>query len=116
MDNSDIPSSDAVSIHAGFPNPATDSDRSRSGLSLDQLLLGRPSSTYLFQLSGHSWATEGIGDGDIAVVDRALPVRSGDLVMAWQDDEFLLCRARRLPESVTPWGVVSAIIHRYRQD
>ena len=105
-----------VSIHAGFPNPATDNDRSSHSLSLDRLLLGRPSSTYLFQLKGHAWAADGIGDGDIAIVDRVLAVRPDDFVVAWQGDDFLLLRARNLPEQVAPWGVVSAIVHRYRED
>jgi DNA polymerase V len=105
-----------VSVHAGFPNPATDSDRTSHGLSLDQLLLGRPSSTYLFRLSGHGWAREGVADGDIAVVDRALGVRPNDLVVAWQGDEFMLIRAHRLPADIAPWGVVSAIIHHYRRE
>jgi SOS-response transcriptional repressor LexA len=111
----DIPTN-GVSIHAGFPNPATDNDRSSHSLSLDQLLLGRPSSTYLFQLKGHAWLADGIGDGDIAVVDRVLAVHPHDLVIAWQGDDFMLLRAHRLPKHVAPWGVVSAVIHRYRQD
>jgi SOS-response transcriptional repressor LexA len=112
----DIPNTGTVSIHAGFPNPATDNDRTSHGLSLDQLLLGRPSSTYLFQLSGYGWSAEGIDDGDIAVVDRALGVHTGDLIIAWQGDDFLLLRARDLPKHVAPWGVVSAVVHRYRQE
>lgn len=104
-----------VSVHAGFPNPAADTDRRSHALSLDQLLLRRPSSTYLFRLKGHQWAREGIADGDIAVVDKALFARNQDLVIAWHNDEFLLVRNRALPEGVAPWGVVSAIVHHYRR-
>lgn len=103
-----------VSVHAGFPNPAADSDRRMHGLSLDQLLLRHPSSTYLFRLQGHQWAREGIADGDIAVVDKSLHSSAADLVIAWQGDEFLLMRQQRLPGDVTPWGVVTAIVHQYR--
>lgn len=103
-----------VSIHAGFPNPAADSDRRSHGLSLDQLLLRHPSSTYLFRLQGHQWAHEGIADGDIAVVDKSLRPMAADLVIAWQGDEFMLIRRQRLPGDVTPWGVVTAIVHQYR--
>jgi DNA polymerase V len=84
-------------------------------LSLDQLLFKRPSSTYLFRLSGHQWSREGIADGDIAVVDRALTAKPGDLVVAWRGDDFLLVRLRQLPEDVAPWGVVAAIVHLYRE-
>jgi SOS-response transcriptional repressor LexA len=105
-----------ISVHAGFPNPATDSDRISHGLSLDQLLVQSTASTYMFRLQGHAWAHEGIADGDIAVVDRALSVRKTDLVIAWENDVFLLVRAWRLPPGVTAWGVVRAIIHHYRTD
>lgn len=104
-----------ISLHAGFPNPAADRDRGTASLSLDRLLLGRPSSTYLFRLSGHAWANEGVADGDIAIVDRALAVQPDDLVMAWRGDDFILVRSRQLPEDVAPWGVVSSIVHLYRE-
>lgn len=105
-----------VSVHAGFPNPAADSDRRSTSLSLDQLLVRHPSSTYMFRLSGHEWAGEGIGNGDIAVVDRACTPRASDLVITWQGDEFLLLRRRQLPNGLVPWGVVTAIVHHYRPD
>jgi DNA polymerase V len=105
-----------VNVHAGFPNPATDSDRREASLSLDQLLIRRPSSTYMFRLSGHQWAGEGIADGDIAVVDRAYRARPRDLVIAWRGDDFMLTRAHRLPPDTPAWGVVSAIVHRYREE
>lgn len=112
MDDTTQPLSD-ITVHAGFPNPATDSDRTSHGLSLDQLLLGRPSSTYMFRLRGHSWVREGIADGDIAVVDRSRPSRAGSLVVAWDDDEFLLVRRQQLPHHLAPWGVVTAVVHLY---
>jgi hypothetical protein len=105
-----------VSVHAGFPNPAADTDRKASALSLDQLLLTHPSSTYLFRLSGHTWAREGIADGDIAVVDRTCGARPSDLVVAWHLDDFLLTRRHLLPREVAPWGTVTAIVHHYRPD
>lgn len=103
-----------ISIHAGFPNPAADSDRRGAGLSLDQLLLSRPSSTYMFRLRGHSWSEEGIAPGDIAVVDRATVATSQDLVVTWVDDEFTLTKRGDLPAAVTPWGTVTAIVHLYK--
>lgn len=103
-----------VSIHAGFPNPAADSDRRAVSLSLDQLLLSRPSSTYMFRLSGHSWSGEGIAAGDIAVVDRAILPKPRDLVVTWLGDEFTLTRRSNLPLVHTPWGTVTAIVHMYK--
>jgi DNA polymerase V len=114
QDNSSEKLSD-VSVHAGFPNPAADTDRKGTALSLDQLLLAHPSSTYLFRLSGHGWAREGIADGDIAIVDRACGARPSDLVVAWHLDDFLLTRRHLLPKDVAPWGTVTAIVHLYNR-
>lgn len=104
-----------VSIHAGFPNPAAERTAT-AALSLDQLLVGRPSSTFFFELSGSSWQEPGLLAGDLAVIDRALSPRPSDLIIAWRDNQFILVRFRRLPKDVEPFGVITAIIHRYRED
>ena len=108
-------SDDGVSVHTGFPNPAL-SGRSRGAplaLDLNQLLVQRPASTYLFRISGHSWADQGVYDGDVAVVDRALAAQANDLVVSWQASGFTLCRRQRLANGDEALGVVTAIIHRY---
>jgi DNA polymerase V len=117
QDIEDMAGSDGVSIHTGFPNPALDR-RGRQTLALDinQLLVSNPSSTYLFRVSGHRWSDQGIYDGDIAVVDRALRPRHSDLVLAWQDIGFAFYRRYRLPEEQEIWGVITAIIHQYPRD
>ncbi len=109
--------SDGLSVHNGFPNPATDGgpgQGQRLSLDLNQLLVQRPSSTYLFRIGGHHWAGQGIYDGDIAVIDRALPARPTDLVIAWQAEGSTICRQRQLAPGDQLWGVVTAIIHQYR--
>jgi SOS-response transcriptional repressor LexA len=106
---------ESVGVHAGFPNPATDSDRRVGSLSLDQLLIKRPSSTYLFRLRGHNWEEQGISDGDIAVVDRAVGARPSDLVMTWHGQDFVISYRRQLPRQFVPWGTVTAIVHTYRE-
>lgn len=107
---------DGVSVHSGFPNPALD-QRGRGqplALDLNQLLVRRPSSTYLFRVSGHHWADQGVYDGDVAVVDRALAAGAGDLVISWQASGFTLCRYRQLVASGDEaLGVVTAIIHKF---
>jgi hypothetical protein len=105
-----------VSIHAGFPNPAAERDPSRMTLSLNQLLVKRPSSTFFFRLRGRSWKEEGIHDGDIAVIDRSLTPRANDLVAIWQGDDFSLCRYRQAPLGTTDFGVVTSVIHRLRDE
>lgn len=111
-----VAGSDGVSVHSGFPNPAADQRGRRTSLALDinRLLIRRPSSTYVFRISGHHAAHEGVYDGDVAVVDRGLATRSGDLVVIWQDGNLRLRRGHQLLPDDTPWGVVTAVIHEYR--
>lgn len=107
---------DGVSVHSGFPNPAADAGQGY-GLSLDfnKLLVRHPSSTYLFRVAGHHWASQGLYDGDVAVIDRALQAGPGDLLVVWRDGSSRLCRQAGLTPEDRPWGVVTAVIHRYRR-
>jgi hypothetical protein len=107
---------DGVSVHSGFPNPATDQRGRRTGLALDLngLLVRHPSSTYLFRVAGHHWASQGVYDGDVAVIDRALQAKPSDLIVSWRDGGSRLCRQHQLTPDDKPWGVVTAIIHQYR--
>jgi DNA polymerase V len=116
----DIPTladGDGVSVHSGFPNPAVDQRGRGRPLALDinSLLVRHPSSTYLFRISGHHWADQGVFDGDIAVIDRGLAAREADLVVSWQDSGFSIGRKRQLMEGEEPLGVVTAIIHQYER-
>lgn len=105
---------DGVAVHAGFPNPAIDQRGRGKPLALDinTLLVRRPSSTYLFRISGHTWADQGVFDGDIAVIDRAVKPKHSDLVISWQDSGFSICRRHQLLHE-EPLGVVTAIIHQF---
>ncbi len=102
-----------VSVHGGFPNPAADNLGNRHGLALDlnQLLIQHPSSSYLFRIHGHHWTEQGIFDGDIAIIDRALRPSAQDIVLSWQDENFELGRYNNVIHKQTVWGVVSATIH-----
>lgn len=107
---------DGVSVHSGFPNPALDhrGDYKPLALDLNQLLVKRPSSTYLFRVAGHHWADQGIYDGDIAVIDRAPQAGPTDLLIAWRTGGSTILRQNQLGPDDQPWGVVTAIIHQYR--
>ena len=106
---------DGVSIHAGFPNPAADRRRSGQSLSLDlnQLLIQNSLSTYLFRIAGHQWAGQGIFDGDIAIIDRALPPMPNDMIILWENSSFCITKYRNLVAQEEPWGVITATIHQY---
>lgn len=104
----------AVSVHAGFPNPAA--DRTGAPLSLDKLLVKHPSSTYFFRIRGHNWHHYGVFDGDLAIIDRALVPRERDLVIWWQESgEFAMAPFERAKQQ-NIWGTVTAIVHSFGQE
>ena len=114
----DLAGSDGVSVHTGFPNPALDRRGKGAPLALDlnQLLVKRASSTYLFRIAGHRWADQGIYDGDVAIVDRAEDGNNdNDVVVTWQSDGFAITRRRQLDHGEEPLGVVTAVIHQFNQ-
>lgn len=115
-DSISLENDDAVAIHTGFPNPALDHlEQSSQTLALDmnQLLVKHPSSTYLFRIKGHNWASFGIHDGDIAIIDRALQPEATDYVIVWQASGFTICRFAQLDQQDHYWGVIAATIHPY---
>lgn len=116
MKNQDLAAGQGISVHAGFPNPATDQGSRQRPLALDlnSLLIKHPSSTYLFRVSGHSWASMGIYDGDIAVIDRQLAPRQTDTVIVWQSSGFALRRQADVMPDEIPWGIVTATVHQVR--
>jgi hypothetical protein len=104
--------SDGVSVHAGFPNAADDRRGQGAALDLNQLLIHHPISTFYFRITGHGSEEQGIYEGDLAIIDRAITPRSTDLVINWQDDTFVIKRFKHSSQ-IEPWGVVSSVIHRY---
>ena len=102
-----------VSVHTGFPNPAT--DRSLDTLDLHQLLVPRPNSMFLFRIRGNEWNEQGIFDGDIAVIDRALTPKKGDRVVWWHEahGEFAISLFEDAPHEASVWGVVTATAHQF---
>lgn len=105
---------EGVSIHAGFPNPAA--DKSLGNLDIHQLLVTRPASTFLFRIAGDQWQHMGIFNNDIAVIDRALDARSGDLVVWWHENtgEFSISHKKDMPPDALLWGVVTSTVHQFR--
>lgn len=83
-------------VAAGFPNPAEDCIS--QAISLDNLLMARPSSSFLFQVAGDSMLPD-IQDGAIIVVDKSLKASSGKIVLATLDNEFVVKRLKLEPEN-----------------
>jgi DNA polymerase V len=127
-----IPALELLSTaHAGFPSPADDLGAKR--IDLAARLIKHPQATFLMRARGESMKDVGIFDGDVLLVDRAVTPRSGHVVVAVVDGEFvcktLSIRAGRvklraanpgypdiLPvdsQTVEVWGVVTASIKQF---
>lgn len=115
MTKEEKPEPTGVSVHTGFPNPAT--DQRLHTLDLNQLLVRHTVSTYMFRVRGNEWEGAGVFDGDIAVVDRALDPRKNDPVIWWDEarGEFAISAYSAMPKEASVWGVITATIHQFRK-
>lgn len=104
---------EGVSVHDGFPNPATDA--SLQGLDLNKLLIKNGVSTYFMRIADQTYRRVGIFDGDVVVIDRALAPRRNDLVVWCEGSDFMISPRHQLPIGKQMWGVVTAAIHIYRE-
>jgi len=71
----------------GFESPAT--EYKELNLSLDQLMIANPSATFIGKCQGNSMIKKGIFSGDYLIVDRARPVKDGDVIVANLNGEFV---------------------------
>jgi DNA polymerase V len=116
----------------GFPSPAE--DLAEAPLSLDDLLVRRPASTFFVEMAGDALRDAGIFAGDVLVVDRSLTATSGAVVVVALDGELmarLYCPDQEAihllpahpdvaPVMVTAldrsryhlWGVVTGVVRR----
>lgn len=92
--SSDIPLAES-SVHAGFPSPAD--DFLEGSLDLNSLVIKHPEATFFARVEGDSMQDEGIAEGDILVVDKAIEPFDGCLAVAYVDGEFTLKRVRIEP-------------------
>jgi SOS-response transcriptional repressor LexA len=70
----------ATSVRAGFPSPAE--DLGAKGIDLAARLIKHPQATFLMRARGDSMKDAGIFDGDVLLVDRAIPPRNGQVGVA----------------------------------
>lgn len=103
---------DGVSVHDGFPNPATDA--ALQSIDLNALLIRHSASTYFTRIAGNDWTSQGIFSGDLVIVDRALAARPNDPVIWVKDDNFAISPRHLLPQNAVVWGAVTAVIHQYQ--
>ena len=123
----------ARAVRAGFPSPADDFVEDE--IDLQRLLISNRPATFLVRVAGDSMLLARLHDGDLAVVDRSLTPRNGDVVVVDVDGErsFKVWRRQgprvtlhfanpRFPEFrlapdavVEVWGVVSGSINPRRR-
>lgn len=121
------------SVSAGFPSPAEDFVEAQ--IDLQQLLIANRAATFLVRVEGDSMVEKRLHDGDLAVVDRSLNPRNGDIVVVdidgdrsfkvWSraDGDITLSFAnRRYPTFaysrdaiIEVWGVVSSSVSPSRR-
>ena len=78
----------APSIMAGFPSPAD--DYQNDSLEFNRDLIRHPEATFYGKVEGDSMIEAGICNGDIAVIDRSLEPRHGDVVVGYINREFTI--------------------------
>ena len=118
----------AEGVKAGFPSPAEDIPH--MSLDITSQIVKNPASTFYAKVSGTSMIDDGIGDGDILVVDKSVTPYNGCIAICFVDGEFTVKRLGRegqdwllLPanpkyrpirltqeDELTIWGVVTYVI------
>lgn len=117
-------------IQAGFPSPAQDYITEAIDLNIE--VVRHPAATFYGRVNGDSMIDEGIDDGDLIVIDRAIDPADGDLAVCCVEGDFTVKRLKIEPdriwlipanETFDPimitedcrfeiWGVVTYVIKR----
>jgi DNA polymerase V len=81
-------------VQAGFPSPAE--DFMDVALDLNKELVKNPSSTFFARVKGVSMIEDGVGDGDMLIIDKSTEPYDGCLAVCYVDGEFTLKRYRNM--------------------
>ncbi len=99
-------------LKSSFPAPAE--EELSDVLDWDEFLTPNKESSYILKVKSNSMETEGIFEGDMIVVERRAKYKAGQIVIAIEDDGFVL---KRMPkDSAKPLkveAVVTAVIRKY---
>lgn len=90
---------------SGFPSPAVDYEE--GPIDLNRALIASPLSTVLMRVEGDAMGADGLHDGDLLVIDRALDPVPGCLVVALWEGRFIVRRLRRDAAS-RPWVLLES--------
>jgi DNA polymerase V len=128
--NKNYQASQVVQANATGFGAASD-DFMERGIDLNEQLIHNKPATFFFRVNSDAMLGAGIHIGDTLIVDRSIPPRSGKVVVAILNGEFLVRRLQMQPHSVTllpenkkygainiehledykTWGVVTYVIH-----
>jgi SOS regulatory protein LexA len=75
-------------VKAGFPSPSE--DLLETTINIDDYLIKKKDSTYIFEVDGDSMIDAHIADGDLVIAERTETAKDGDIVIAEVDGEFTL--------------------------
>lgn len=95
-----------------FGSPA--GDYVETSLDLNRFLIAHPVATFFMRMQGQELQSQGIFEGDILVVDRAVTPVSGHLVVVETDCELKVIPFPKTPqvEILSLFGVVTSVIRR----
>ncbi len=77
-------------VAAGFPSPAQDDIE--QALDLNEYLIRNENATFIVKANSLSMLDAGIDIDDPLIVDRSIPAKSGDIVIALIDNDFSVKR------------------------
>ncbi|EKF44674.1 TPA: LexA family protein [Acinetobacter nosocomialis] len=77
-------------VAAGFPSPAQDDIE--QALDLNEYLIRNENATFIVKANSLSMLDAGIDIDDPLIVDRSVPAKSGDIVIALIDNDFTVKR------------------------
>ncbi|MHB1390398.1 MAG: LexA family protein [Thermoleophilia bacterium] len=75
-------------VEAGWPSPAE--EELLDTMSLEEFLIERPDNTYSLRVQGDSMIEAGIMPGDMVLVERGVPEKDGDIIIAEVDGEWTM--------------------------
>ena len=75
-------------VKAGFPSPSE--DLLETTMNIENYLIKKKESTYIFEVDGDSMIDAHITDGDLVIAERTETAKDGEIVIAEVDGEFTL--------------------------
>ncbi|MBP5328633.1 MAG: hypothetical protein J6Y75_01900 [Spirochaetaceae bacterium] len=98
---------------SGFPSPAQGYESST--IDLNAVLIKHPAATVFMQIESSRYRNMGIYDGDLLVIDRALPFNPKALVVYESEGHFALGRACNIGDEMLITGTITYIIHTVKR-